>query len=440
LTSNSDARLARKTNSSLGVIFLDLDDFKRVNDTLGHAVGDLLLKEVAVRLRENIRNRKIPDSAHVPDAIVARMGGDEFIILVSSIVGVNDAITVAERILDVLSEPYTIAGNDIFTSPSIGISMFPNDGLTAEDLLRNADMAMYSAKRGGKQLYKVHSGAMDEAAQRRFKVDVCLRSALEREEFEVFFQPKLDLNNGMISSAEALIRWNNEELGFVSPDEFIPIAEDNGLIVPMGEWVLKTACEQTQHWIKSGFAINKVAVNISALQFVRPEFLSVIKKILAETGLPAAHLELEITESLLAGDTSGAVTRLEELKKIGVELSIDDFGTGYSSLSQLKNFPIDRLKIDKSFISGVTHSEDDAAITDAVIAMSESMRIKVLAEGVETQEQLEFLRQNGCDEVQGYLISRPQPASEITANFPSINSMLKPMFSGRESGLLKTGT
>lgn len=438
----NDLAFAKRYNTTLAVLFLDLDDFKRVNDTLGHAVGDLLLQEVGKRLRKNLRCGGAGAKSNTinVNAMVSRMGGDEFIILLSSIEDVSDAISVANRILNVLTQPYNILGNNLYTSPSIGISMYPTDGLTAQDLLRNADMAMYSAKRSGKNIYKLHSVAMDDAAQHRYKIDVCLRSALENEEFEIFYQPQLDLSTGVIFSVEALIRWRSKELGFVMPSDFIPVAEENGLIVPMGQWVLRTACEQAQKWIEEGFLVNKVAVNISVLQFMRPDFPAVIEDILFKTGLPAKHLELEITESLLANDIFGAVDTLRELKNIGVELSIDDFGTGYSSLSQLKNFPIDRLKIDQSFISNVTTSKEDAAITEAVIAMSDSMKIKVLAEGVETPEQLEFLRQHGCNEIQGYLIGKPQPASEIEANMPSIDDLLGELISISPVSNLKTGT
>ena len=434
--------IARQNNHKLAVLFLDLDDFKRVNDTLGHAVGDMLLREVANRLQDNLRRGALESSLHDAcfDSMVARMGGDEFIILLPSINDVADATSVANRILKVLSHPYTVAENALFTSPSIGISIYPNDGTTAEDLLRNADMAMYSAKRNGKNLYKLHSEAMDAAAQKRYRVDVSLRSALEKNEFSVFYQPQLNLKTGKIFSVEALIRWNSADLGTVSPADFITVAEENGLIVPMGEWVLRTSCEQTKQWIAQGFSINKVAVNISVLQFIRPDFPAMIESILEETGLPARYLELEITESLLANDTYGAVDTLRKLKKIGVELSIDDFGTGYSSLSQLKNFPINRLKIDQSFIQNVTNSKEDAAITNAIIAMSDSMKIKVLAEGVETQEQLDFLRNNGCDEIQGFLISKPLPAADIEANMMSVESFLDKLFAPDLSISLKTGT
>ena len=434
--------IARKKNRTLAVLFLDLDDFKRVNDTLGHAVGDLLLREVAQRLRDSLDNENLDFSSDDArnDSMVARMGGDEFTILLPDVNGVWDAKSVAKKIITDLSQPYTVAENEIFTSPSIGISMYPDDGVSAEDLLRNADMAMYSAKRAGKKLYKVHSKAMDAAAQKNYSIDVSLRSALNNDEFTVFYQPQLDLTTGRISAVEALIRWTSNYIGYVSPGEFIPVAEENGLIVPMGEWVLRTSCAQAQKWNKQGFSINKVAVNISVLQFARPDFPSTIESILDETGLPPGQLELEITESLLANDTYGAVDTLRKLKKIGVELSIDDFGTGYSSLSQLKNFPIDRLKIDQSFIHGVTYSKEDAAIANAIVAMSDSMNIKVLAEGVETLEQLDFLRRNGCDEVQGYLISRPQPAIELERTLGSIDSLLGELFTDDSLGYLKTGT
>jgi len=439
--------IAKQQEQSLAILYLDLDDFSRINDTLGHATGDLLLREVAQRLNNHLRTEKLELSGLTNDpqsdnqeALVARMGGDEFVILLSGISEVADVVSVADRILSVLSQPYTVARHDLFTTPSIGISMYPGDGESADDLLRNADMAMYGAKRDGKNLYKVHDEAMEELAQRRYKIDTSLRSVLDKDELIVFYQPQTDLNTGKISAVEALIRWHSSELGFVSPADFIPVAEENGLIIPIGEWVLRTACTQAKSWSDQGFPINKVAVNISVLQFGRSDFLSLIEQILEETGLPAEQLELEITESLLAKDIDRAVITLRKLKNIGVELSIDDFGTGYSSLSQLRNFPIDRLKIDQSFISRVTDSKEDAAITRAVIAMSESMQIKVLAEGVETREQLDFLREQGCDEVQGYLVSKPLPANEIEENMAAMNEQLLELFANDVPGSLKTGT
>ncbi len=434
--------IARKNNLTLAVLFLDLDDFKRINDTLGHQVGDLLLQAVAKRLQESITDDKYDLSlgSDKNDSMVARMGGDEFTILLPDVNSVWDAKLLAKKIITNLSEPYAVADREIFTSPSIGISVYPDNGSTAEDLLRNADMAMYSAKHDGKKMFKAHCKAMDAAAQKAYRIDASLRSALNNDEFTVYYQPQLDLATGRISAVEALIRWTSNYIGYVPPNDFISIAEENGLIVPIGEWILGTSCAQVQKWNTQGFPIDKVAVNISVLQFARPDFPLMIEKILDETGLPAHQLELEITESLLANDTLSTVNTLNKLKKIGVELSIDDFGTGYSSLSQLKNFPIDRLKIDQSFIQGVSYCRDDAAIAKAIVAMSHSMKIKVLAEGVETVEQLDFLRANGCDEVQGYLISRPQPAADLEENFVSVDSLLEELFVDRSSGYLKTGT
>ena len=434
--------IAKRKNLTLAVLFLDLDDFKRINDTLGHQVGDLLLQSVANRLQESLKGKQfeLSNGGIKNDSMVARMGGDEFTILLPDVNSVWDAKLLAKKIITDLSQSYAVAETEIFTSPSIGISIYPDNGASAEDLLRNADMAMYSAKNAGKKMYKAHSKAMDAAAQKNYRIDASLRSALNNDEFTVFYQPQLDLATGRISAVESLIRWTSNYIGYVSPADFIPIAEENGLIVPIGEWVLRTSCAQAQEWNKTGFPVGKVAVNISVLQFARPDFPLTIERILDETGLPASQLELEITESLLASDTHGTVETLNKLKDIGVELSIDDFGTGYSSLSQLKNFPIDRVKIDQSFIQGVSYCRDDAAIARAIVAMSHSMKIKVLAEGVETVEQLDFLRANGCDEVQGYLISRPQPAADLERDIVNVNSLLEELFADNSPEYLKTGT
>jgi len=421
---------AERYDSSLAVLYIDLDDFKQVNDTLGHSAGDVMLKEIASRISGCLRSK--PSESHSDpnskDTVVARMGADEFTIMLTNIDHPNEATAVAARVLQTLSQPYALNGGEVFSSSSIGIAIFPGHGATGEAIIKNADMAMSDAKRRGKKQFKLHDGEMNAEAQNRFRIESLMRPALEREEFSVHYQPQIDLDTGNVYAAEALVRWNSAELGFVSPGEFIHIAEENGFIVPLGEWVLRSSCKQAKLWNDSGFPIQSVAVNISVLQFMLPDFPDTVARILTETGLEPNHLELEITESLLATDTEGAVHTLQKLKTIGVQLSIDDFGTGYSSLSQLKNFPIDRLKIDQSFIQGITSSKQDAAIVRAVIAMAESLEIRFLAEGVETVEQLDFLKAHDCNEIQGYYISRPMASVALDGEMPTIVQNLGVLF------------
>jgi len=428
---------AESNNSLLAVLYFDLDDFKRVNDTFGHAIGDKLLCEVGARLTQSLRISTEDTPTASEDNTIARMGGDEFIIVLNNIKESADAEAIAERIVSVVSEPYRFDEYELFTSPSIGLALFPKDGESADTLLKNADMAMYEAKRTGKNMYMVHNEDMQAKALKRYDIDARMRNALDNDEFEVHYQPQIDIENGKIYSAEALARWNSKTLGFVSPADFIPVAEDNGLIVSIGEWVLRQSCLQAKQWIDGGFPVSQVAVNISVIQFMRTSFPDVVCRILDECELPAQRLELEITESLLASDTHQAVGILQKLHEIGVQLSIDDFGTGYSSLSQLKHFPIDRLKIDQSFVRNITQNQNDAAITRAVVAMSKSMNIKVLAEGVETLEQLEFLREAGCNEVQGYLFSKPVPADQLHENMPKLLNSLGELFDSSSNSAMK---
>lgn len=407
--------LARRYKRQLAVMFIDMDDFKRVNDTLGHNSGDLLLRTVGHRLQSCVKSGDLLNMSNTGSGgeTVARMGGDEFTILLPEITGMDEATDVAQSILDSLSQSYDLSGNEVYSTPSVGIALFPEHGDTAGDLLKNADMAMYFAKREGKNIYKTFEPSMNDVSMVRFSMESQLRKAMQSEELSLVYQPQMNLLSGELDAVEALLRWNNVELGNVSPADFIPLAEETGLIVPIGEWVLRTACLQASEWREQGLLLTRIAVNISVLQFVRPDFPNVVQTILEETGLDPSALELEITESVLAKDTTGAVSTLRRLKEIGVQLSIDDFGTGYSSLSQLKHFPIDRLKIDQSFVSGVTTNRHDAAITKAVLAMASSMELMVVAEGVETQEQLSFLEGNHCDEVQGYFLSRPLPPEQV---------------------------
>jgi PAS domain S-box-containing protein len=419
--------LAARHQRRVAVLFLDLDDFKRVNDTLGHSVGDLLLQSVARRLLESVRTsdavvRQVLETtaefdnedAESPKP-VARLGGDEFTILLSEIRESEDAASIARRILESLSQPFNLKGHEAFVTPSIGITVFPDDGADAETLLKNADLAMYSAKRQGKNNYRFFDESLNEAALQRLTMDSQLRKALERDELELHYQPQLDLCGGYISGVEALLRWHNQELGNVRPDEFIPLAEENGQIVPIGEWVLRSACAQLKDWQQEGIPVQRMAVNISVVQFLRHDFPALVDEVLRDNDLEPQTLELEITEGLLAKDVDGAIRTMKALKEIGVQLSIDDFGTGYSNLSQLKRFPIDRLKIDRAFVRDITSYTHDSAIAMAVIAMANSMNLRVLAEGVETESQMRFLQSRQCDEIQGYHLGRPLPAQEVAS-------------------------
>lgn len=409
-----DAVRNAKANSSLiAVIYFDLDDFKRVNDIFGHAIGDKLLKEIGQRISARVASADLVGSSVFQHMTVARMGGDEFTLLLDKLDSEETAIKVAESLMGIFAEPFVLNGNTLFSSPSVGISMFPRDGQSGETLMVNADMAMYEAKNIGKNVYRFHNSDRDKEIRRRHALSDRMHTALLKGLFSLNYQPQMDLHSGKIFSAEALLRWHDEELGDISPVEFIPIAEENGLIVPLGEWVMRSACAQAKSWTNDNFAIRNVAINISVLQFMQAGFADMVAAVLQSTRLAPVQLELEITESVLASDISNAADNLRKLKSIGVALSIDDFGTGYSSLNQLKHFPIDRLKIDRSFIGNVTINHEDAAITRAVIAMAKSMKIKVLAEGVESIDHLQFLRDNGCDEIQGYWLSRPLSAEQL---------------------------
>ena len=409
--------LARRHQRLMAILFLDLDNFKRINDTLGHTVGDLLLKAVAERLLASVRGSDCVSRVDAGDMThyVARLGGDEFTVLLTEIHHVGDAATVAQRILEALSESLVLAGHEVVVTPSIGIAVFPHDGEDVESLLKNADTAMYHAKKAGKNLYQFYAESMNEAALQRLTMENQLRRALERKEFFLDYQPQIDLDNGAIIGVEALLRWHNLELGMVPPAEFIPLVEETGLIIPIGEWVLRQACMQARAWRDEGLPKLRIAVNLSARQFAQPGLPDLVAQILRETNLDPYCLELEITESLLMTDAEEAINTLRALKNLGIQLAIDDFGTGYSSLSYLKRFPIDRLKIDKSFVSDIVSDPDDAAVAQAVIAMAHSLRLGVTAEGVETKAQQAFLKAKRCDEVQGYYFSHPVVPQRIAS-------------------------
>ncbi|MEK6663055.1 MAG: EAL domain-containing protein [Pseudomonadota bacterium] len=394
---------AERAERQMAVLFLDLDRFKNINDSLGHDVGDKLIIVLAERLRGIVRSGDT----------VARVGGDEFVIVITELQYETQAENVARKVLEVLAEPEVVDGTELFLNGSIGISLYPRDGRDCHTLLKNADAAMYRAKEAGRNQFQFFTQAMNANAVHRLTLENELRHALEREEFSLHYQPQIDLANGAVVGMEALLRWHSPTRGMVSPAEFIPLAEESGLIVPIGEWVLRTACAQNKAWLNAGMQSLRVAVNISARQCRFNSLTKLVERVLADTGLDACHLELEITESLLMDNPEESASTLHDLNQMGIQLAIDDFGTGYSSLSYLKRFPIHTLKIDQSFVRDITSDPDDAAIVKAVIAMARSLKLRVVAEGVETAEQLEFLRAHDCEGMQGYYFSKPMPTEQF---------------------------
>jgi len=403
---------AKDKNGLLAVLYLDLDNFKRVNDTLGHAVGDQLLCVVADRLRSSLRygaESTAGGGANRPGDI-ARLGGDEFMVLLPNLRNTVDAGGVADRLILSLRQPIQVASNSLVVTPSVGIALFPQDGTDAETLLRNADLAMYFAKRRTPGTFAFFDVSMNASALHRFTIEEQLRGALEREEFSLQYQPQFDVRTGTISGVEALLRWTNAELGAVSPLEFIPVAEETGLILAIGRWALRAACQQAQAWRTEGLPVQRMAVNVSGRQFALAEYPQEVAEILRETGLDPAVLELEITESVVMANETWAEKAIKELKSLGISLAIDDFGTGYSSFGRLRHFEVDRLKIDRSFVTSISDHSDDRAIAAAIIAMSRSLHINVTAEGVENYPQLAFLQEQECQDAQGFLLSRPLQA------------------------------
>jgi diguanylate cyclase (GGDEF)-like protein len=394
---------ARRHEERLAVLFLDLDRFKLVNDSLGHSVGDELIRAVAQRLRSSVREGDT----------VARLGGDEFTLLLPGLAEAVDAAKVADKVLESLRLPFELDGRELFVTASIGISLFPDDGEATEALVKNADAAMYRAKERGRDGYELYRPAMTAAAVERLALEGHLRRALAHGELSLHYQPILDLATGRVHALEALLRWIHPTLGPVVPADFVPLAEATGLIHPLGRWVLRAACEQARAWQAGGQEGVGVAVNLSARQFQQPDLIAQVRAALESSGLPAPLLELEITESGAMESAESAGRTLRELKSLGVRLSIDDFGTGYSSLSYLRGFPIDTLKIDRSFVRDVNADSDDAAIVATVIAMAHALKLRVVAEGVETREQLAFLAARGCDRIQGHLASPPVPAEDV---------------------------
>jgi diguanylate cyclase (GGDEF)-like protein/PAS domain S-box-containing protein len=395
--------LAARQPQRLAVLFLDLDRFKVINDSLGHSTGDQILRGAAERLRGCVREGDT----------VARLGGDEFTVLIAGLAADEDALKVAHKILETIRLPFRIDGRELFVTTSIGIALYPSDGLDAETLVRNADTAMYRAKDQGRDHCQLYTPAMNSRALERLSLESRLRQALQNEELTIHYQPVVDIASGVVRGAEALLRWNHPELGLLPPSEFIPLAEASGLILGVGEWVLRRACEQMRQWHDRGFPGLSVAVNLSTRQFQQADLVSQVTRALADSNLPAGALELEITETNAMQNAEASVVALGGLKALGVKISLDDFGTGYSSLSYLKRFPIDSIKLDQSFVHDVTSDPDDAAIATAVIAMAHSLELVVVAEGVETEDQLAFLRQHACDLMQGHLLASAMPAEDF---------------------------
>jgi diguanylate cyclase (GGDEF)-like protein/PAS domain S-box-containing protein len=396
----------------VAVLFLDLDGFKHINDSLGHPIGDKLLQSIAKRLVDSVR----------ASDTVSRQGGDEFVVLLAEMEQPEDAAITARRMLQLVAEPHSIDQHELHVTTSIGVSVYPDDGQDAETLIKNADTAMYQAKENGRQSYKFFKPVMNVRAVERQSIEESLRRAVERQEFSLHYQPKINIRTGEISGAEALLRWSHPIRGPVSPAQFIPVAEDCGLILPIGNWVLREACTQARAWLDAGLPLGTMAVNISAMEFRDDNFLDNVFATLEETNLDPRSLELELTESVLMKRAESAASVLKALRAGGVQVAVDDFGTGYSSLSYLRKFPIDALKIDQSFVRQITSAPDDTTIVTAVISMGRSLRLRVVAEGVETREELGFLQEHLCDEAQGYYFSRPvlpgQFAELLKAGFP----------------------
>ncbi len=395
----------RRNHQQLAVLFIDLDLFKRINDTLGHDVGDQVLVEMAGRLKACVRESDT----------VSRMGGDEFTILQPDVKDPSNALQLASRIVASLREPFVSSGRELYVTSSVGIAVYPEDGETPEELTKNADTAMYRAKELGRNNYQLYTGAMNAASVERLSMENHLRQAIQRGELDLNYQVKVDLVTHQTTGVEALLRWNNAELGLVSPAEFVPVAEANGMILPIGEWVLHRACTQARTWRDRGLPEIHVAVNVSSRQLYQDDFVESVAQVLAATGLDARRLELELTESMLMENIAEVEPKLHQLRELGVRIGIDDFGTGYSSLAYLKRLPIDTLKIDVSFIRDIPEDADDAEIVAAIIAMAHRLDLQVVAEGVEKEEQVRFLRTLGCDQIQGYLVGRPLSAENIVS-------------------------
>lgn len=397
---------AKRNHSTLAVLFIDLDHFKHVNDTFGHAKGDELLQQAAQRMAGCLR----------AEDTLARLGGDEFTVMMQHFNTENDVELVARKIIAAMKPPFLLGEHEMYISASIGISLYPDHGDNPTVLLKNADIAMYCAKKSGRDDLQFFRPGMGGSSTMRMEMERNLHRALEQKEFRLFYQPQIDLFSGRMLGVEALLRWQQPDIGMIAPQQFIPLAEETGLIIPLGEWVLRTACTQCKAWQQAGMEAIRVAVNLSAKQFRQANFSEMVADILSDTGLAPDCLELELTESIAMHHAEETVAMLRRLKDLGVQISIDDFGTGYSSLSQLKRFTIDRLKIGQTFVAGIAEDPCDAAIVVAIIAMAHSLGLNAIAEGVEMEDQLNFLKMHGCNEVQGFLLGRPMPAEEFVGS------------------------
>jgi len=401
---NQSISEAHRYERRLAVAFLDLDRFKQINDTLGHEAGDQLLKEVAVRLKGCVRSSDT----------VARLGGDEFVVLLPELEDEKYAAIVAQKILAAVAKPFSLMGQEFRVTASIGICSYPQDGLDEQTLTKNADIAMYQAKAEGKNNFQFYSEKLNANSLERLTLESSLRHALERNEFRLYYQAKRDIASGRITGMEALLRWEHPDLGIVAPMQFIPVAEETGLIVPIGKWVLKTVCLQSIAWQRQGLPALSIAVNMTARQFLDEQLLADLASLLTETGIDPHLLEIELNESLLIHNVEKTTRILTGLKGLGIKIAVDDFGTGYSSLAMLQRFPLDTIKIDRSLIRDVFGAPDDTGLADAIIAMGKSLSLTVVAQGVETKEQAEHLRLHACDELQGFYFKRPLPVDEFT--------------------------
>jgi diguanylate cyclase (GGDEF)-like protein len=408
--------LAKRNERRFAVLFLDLDGFKGVNDTYGHHVGDLMLKEISGRLTEGLRrsdvaSRYLFEQNYIVD--VARLGGDEFTILLNELTQPEDAAVAARNILKWVAEPLLLENHKVFSGASIGIALFPQDGQDGETLLKNADIAMYHAKKMGKGNFQFFHDFMNVKARKRMELENCMHQAVSNNELHLYYQPLINAASGELIGAEALMRWDSPQLGFLHPADFIPLAEENGMILKFGEWAMHEVCRNYKEWQKKGMGYLSIAINLSSLQFNQISFIPILKGILDEYQLDPAFLVFELTETIIMADSEKILGTLLELKKMGIRLSIDDFGTGYSSLSYLKRFPLDSLKIDRSFIKDLSTNSEDAAIVNAILALATALNLHVIAEGVETDLQKQFLQNTSCQAIQGYLFAKPMPMSEF---------------------------
>jgi diguanylate cyclase (GGDEF)-like protein/PAS domain S-box-containing protein len=410
-TLENEIIMARNSGAKHAVLFIDLDNFKEINDTLGHDYGDKLLKAVAITLKESIKE----------DDFISRVGGDEFFILMRNIKDCTEVTSICEKLLFELNYELDIDGKHVYTSASVGITIFPEDGIETSSLLINADTAMYSAKYSGKAKYSFFNKSMSDIVIRRAQIEKGLRIALKNNELEIYYQPQIDIINNKVKGFEALLRWNSRELGSLSPVEFIPVAEQCGLIIPIGDWIMKTVYIQNNIWKSKGYEYDTIAINLSAIQLESDKFGDTLKRILAETKTNTKFVELEITESILMKDLGKSIKLLTEIRDLGINIALDDFGTGYSSLSYLKQLPINTLKIDKSFIDNISTNSREKAIVDGIIQLAQKIGLDVIAEGVETKEQIQLLKQMGCNQIQGYYFSKPLPANEIEEKFLKTN-------------------